>query len=156
VDGDFSYYERLSVWRRSGAFDTEADTPGVQPETDPSTFNGTVWRRALGIFSVGGEEGPGSPGFDAAVAYYETTAYAEPFLWDWTGDLEAQDRYAGWIRQSDERFRQATWALGLLFANHLISAVDAWVSSPASVSLAPASGGVDGAAVQILLRWELH
>ena len=156
VDGDFPYYERLSLWSRSGRFDTETGTPGVQPETDPSTFNGTVWTRARGIFSVGEQEGPGSPGFDAAVAYYEKHAYGEAFLWDWTGAPEARDRYAEWIRESDERFREATWALGLLFANHLISAVDAWASSPASVTLAPASGGADGPAVQILLRWELH
>ncbi len=156
VDGDFAYYERLSLWTRSGQFDTEAAEAGVQPETDPSTFNGTVWGRALGIFSVGEGEGPGSSRFDAALAYYEEQAYGEAFLWDWTGDPAARDQFAGLIRQSDERFRQATWALGVLFANHLVAAVDAWVATPVNVSLAPAPSVDGGSAVQILLRWELH
>ena len=41
VDGDFNYYETLSQWDRSGAFDRDADSSGLQPEQDPSTFNGT-------------------------------------------------------------------------------------------------------------------
>ena len=156
VDGDFAYYERLSFWTRSGRFDAEAATGGIQPETDPSTFNGSVWARALGIFSVQQGDGPGSPRFDAALAYYEAQAYGEAFLWDWTGAPGARDEYADWIRQSDERFRQATWTLGVLFANHLLSAADAWVSTPASLSLTPALSGAGGPAATILLRVELH
>ena len=156
VDGDFAYYERLSLWTRSGRFDAEAAVGGVQPETDPSTFNGAVWNRARGIFSVQEDEGPGSSRFDAALGYYREQAYGEAFLWDWTGDPTARDRYAGWIRQSDERFRQATWALGVLFANHLLAAADAWVSTPASLSVTPALSDVGGPAARILLRVELH
>ncbi len=156
VDGDFAYYERLSVWIRSGRFDTEGGTGGIQPETDPTTFNGSVWRRARGIFSVADGDGPGSPRFDAALAYYAEQAYSEAFLWDWTGDLGARDQYAGWIRESDERFRQATWTLGVLFANHLVAAADAWISTPASLSLTPVVSAGGAPAARILLRVELH
>lgn len=156
VDGDFAYYERLSLWTRSGRFDMEGGTGGIQPETDPTTFNGSVWRRARGIFSVEDGDEPGSPRFDAALAYYAEQAYGEAFLWDWTGDPGARDQYAGWIRESDERFRQATWALGVLFANHLVAAADAWVSTPASLSLTPVLSADGGPAARILLRVELH
>jgi hypothetical protein len=40
-----------------------------------------------------------------------------------------QDLYRRTIEESDEGYRQATQHLGLLLANHLISAIDAFVSN---------------------------
>ena len=49
VEGDFDYYERLTRWESSGRYDEDPDAPGLQPEVDPSTFNGSIWDRARRI-----------------------------------------------------------------------------------------------------------
>ena len=40
------------------------------------------------------------------------------------------------IESSDARFRQATTALGVVIANHLLSAADAYLSSPGREAIA--------------------
>ena len=129
IDGDFDYYETLTKWDRSGAFDLDAGLPGLQPERDPTLYNGLIWTRGLGIFSVDPNAGPGDPRYDAALAYYQEQAYGTAFLWDWTGSPGARVSYGGIIRSSDERFRQARNAMGLVIANHLVSTVDAFLSA---------------------------
>lgn len=129
VDGAWSYYENLSKWRRSGAFDQEASAPGIQPEEDPSTFNGSTWQLARDLYFGGRSAAPGDPAYQAALAWYAEHAYGEAFLWDWTGLEPAQDRFRDLIHGSDERFREATTVLGAVLANHLLSAVDAFVSA---------------------------
>ena len=149
IEGDFDYYERLLRWERSGRFDRDADAAGVQPEGDPSSFNGSIWDRAQRIYGVV-SEGPGAPAYEAALEYYGERAYDDGFLWDWTDQAEARDRYGALIGTSDARFQQATVALGLLFANHLISAADAFVSVRGlSLELAPAPE-----ATEIRVHWE--
>ncbi len=131
VDGDFDYYETLSKWDRSGGFDLDAGLAGVQPEEDPTAYNGLIWSRAVGIYSVDPAAGPGDARYDDAIRYYEERAYGPGFLWDWAGSPGARATYAGIIESSDERFRQARNALGFVIANHLVSAVDAFVSARA-------------------------
>jgi hypothetical protein len=129
MDGDFPYYEALSKWERSGAFDAAA-TPGIQPETDPDTFNGAIWALAAGIYLPGGTgTDSGTPGYDDALRYYETRAYGEAFLWDWSDAPEAQAELKHLIHDSDDRFQEATVVVGLVLANHLVSAVDAYLST---------------------------
>jgi hypothetical protein len=153
VDGDFEFYERMSSWRRSGLFDADPGTPGLQPEPDPSTFNGSVWQRARGIYSVMPGQGPDDPAYRAALDYYASNAYADAFRWDWSDNAEALERFDGLIHESDERFRQATVALGAVIANHLVSAVDAYVSARGlALRVAPERGGGAGG-VQVTLRW---
>ena len=135
VDGDFDYYETLSKWDRSGSFDTDAGLAGIQPEDDPSAFNGLIWSRATGIFSVDSGAGPGDVRYDQAIAYYRERAYGAEFLWDWTRVPGARSTFAGIIESSDDRFRQASSALGFVIANHLVSAVDAFVSARSGVRL---------------------
>jgi hypothetical protein len=135
VDGDFNYYETLSKWDRSGAFDRDAVSSGLQPEADPSTFNGTTWARAQAIFLGGGGQ-PGDPGFAQALEYYEARAYQTEFLWDWTRSTGGRSRLGELISESDSRFRQATTAVGVVIANHLASAVDAFLSTRGMVSRA--------------------
>jgi hypothetical protein len=131
MEGDFRYYETLTHWERSGSFDLEPGLEGVQPETDPATFNGSVWALATDIYFPSGsqEGGPGDPIYDQALAFYTERAYATRFLWDWSGHPDEWARYGGVIEESDDRFRQATLVTGLVMVNHLLSAVDAFVSA---------------------------
>ena len=127
VDGDWGYYEKVGQYLRSGAFDEHPTVPGVQPETDPATYNGSVWELALGIFLRGGEVDPDSPEYADAVAYYRGRAAGSDFLWDWTGRLDDLDRYRSVIDDADHQARVRSTALGLVLANHLVSAVDALI-----------------------------
>ena len=129
TDGDFVYYETLSKWQRSGAFDAEPELPGVSPELDPQTFNGSVWALAIEIFSLDSADPLSSPGYAAAIAYYEEMAYGPDFLWDWGSSPAAQGRFTDLITESDSRFRGARQALGLWLANHLVSALDGFVTA---------------------------
>lgn len=149
VDGDFAYYERLSHWTRSGSFDSDAALAGIQPEEDPMAFNGSIWARARSIYAVPGSGAdPDHPAYRQALAYYVARAYGPDLLWDWTSNPEDQAAFTGLIAASDDRFRQATTALGVIIANHLVSAIDAYVSgssrqgaSPLSVWAEPTSSG---------------
>ena len=132
VDGDFSYYETMSLWDRSGAFDANS-APGLQPEMDSGTYNGAIWNLAQGLFFPPGGAAPGSPAWERALAYYRDRAYGETFLWDWTGNPRSQGEMTRLIARSDDRFRQATLVLGAVLLNHLAAAVDAWVSTPSSL-----------------------
>jgi hypothetical protein len=143
MDGDFDYYETVSKWEASGDFDTDPALPGIQPEMDLTTFNGSIWALASQIFIPGG--GPISetdPAYQSALAYYVDRAYGTAFLWDWSVTPGGREELGELIEESDDRFRQATTALGALIANHLISAVDAYLSArgrsaPASLSIVP-------------------
>jgi len=145
IDGGFDYYETLSKWTSSGAFDTDPTLSGVQPEMDPATYNGSIWTLASQIFIPGGGPVPETdPAFQEALGYYVKRAYGMEFLWDWSGVSGGRQELAGLIEASDDRFRQATTALGVVIANHLISAADAFLSSrgpgvPARLSIVPSS-----------------
>jgi hypothetical protein len=130
IDGDFDYYERLAHWTRSGAFDRDAASAGIQPELDDATFNGSVWSLATRIYLGGATNVPESdPAYQSALAYYSAEAYATELLWDWTAAAGAQSDYADLLDTSDGRFRQATAVLGIIIANHILSAADAYISS---------------------------
>jgi hypothetical protein len=144
ADGAFPYYETLSHWLRSGDYDSDASTSGLQPEGDPTTYNGAIWARAVGLFLPDGAVVPESdPAYQSALAYYRDRAYSTEFLWDWSGEEGAQSEFADLIVESDERFRQATNVVGAVIANHLVSAVDAYLSArgrsaPIRIRAAPA------------------
>ena len=150
VDGDFDYYEVMSQWERSGHFDHDLSREGTQPELNPSYYNGLIWSRALGIFSVAPASGPGDPDYESAIRYYEQYAYGTGFLWDWAGTPGARSTYADIIRKSDDRFRQARNAVGFVIANHLVSAADAFVSGRAGVDIETHVGpGMGGSGVTL-------
>ena len=107
ADGDFDYYETLTKWTRSGAFDSDPIQPGLQPEADVGSYNGTIWARAQGLFLGGAPGQVGDPGFEQARAYYEDNAYGNGFLWDWSDDAAGQAELSGRIEASDDRFGQA-------------------------------------------------
>lgn len=127
-DGAFSYYETLSQWRRSGAWDSDLARPGVQPESDPATYNGSVWALAREIFGVGVDSREDSPEYLGALDYYRQRGYGQEFLWAWQDGSGDQARFGSLIRRSDQRFRDARRALWALAANHLLSALDGFVT----------------------------
>lgn len=127
VEGTWGYYETLSHYVRSGAYDREPATPGLQPELEAGTYNGDVWELARGLFLPGGTGDPTSPEYDDALAYYRDRAAGPSFLWTWAGRPDDLDRYRDLIGDADGAARLRSTALGLVLANHLVSAVDALV-----------------------------
>ena len=135
ADADFDYYETLTKWTRSGAFDANPARSGVQPETDGTSFNGSIWELAVNMFLASGGSGEGDPDHVRALEFYKERAYGPGFLWDWSGLPDGQQRLAGLISESDDRFRQATTMIGVVIANHVISAVDAFLVARGASSL---------------------
>lgn len=129
MDGDFPYYETLASWERSGAYDADAGAGGIQPEEDVTTYNGSIWSLARGLFLPPGGADEESEAYARALEYYRNRAYGEAFLWDWSGSPGAQARLGDLIEESDDRFQQATIVMGAVLVNHLASAVDAWLST---------------------------
>lgn len=129
-EGPWAYYEAMIDWVRSGAYDVDPTQPGIQPEEDPSTFNGAKWALAKEIyFPPGVTPAVGTVAYQQALTYYEKTAYGAAYLWDWTGKNAALAKYDNLVHRSDSRFREASATLGAVLANHLLSAVDAYVST---------------------------
>lgn len=127
-DGDFDYYETMSNWQRSGSFDTDLTMTGIQPETEMGTFNASIWSLASRLF-LGAPGAPDQAAMDRALEYYAERAYPTDQLWDWDASPGGKDRFGELITDSDDRFRQATNVLGAVIANHVVSAIDAFVSA---------------------------
>ena len=130
-DAGWEYYEALTKFNTSGAFDSDPLTPGVQPETDPRTFNGSIWALAQGIYFPEDPENPveeGSEPYERASAYYSSRAYGPELAWNWGVNVLHREEYVGLIRDADEALRNSTSMIGVIIANHLLSAVDALVS----------------------------
>lgn len=145
VDGSFAYYETMSHWPRSGAFDSDATVGGVQPELDPSTYNGWMWQLATGLFLGGGPADENDPAYASALAYYRSRAYGEGFLWDWGSEDAGREQLSHLISESDRRFSHATNVLGAILANHVVSSIDAYLAargraSPAELRVSPHPG----------------
>lgn len=129
ADGDFVYYETLSKWSRSGAWDIDPALPDVQPETDAGTYNGSIWSLASQIFDLDPGDPESSPGYGRALAYYMERGYGPAFLWDWSSSPGSRDAFTDLIDESDGRFRAARQAVGMLIANHLLSALDGLITA---------------------------
>lgn len=128
VDAGWSYYEAMSHYAASGAFDAGA-AAGLQPEEDPATYNGSVWTLARGIYLPGGTGDPDSPEYGLALAWYRERAAGPGFLWSWAGRDAERARFLALIDAADDANRMRTTALGLVLANHLVAAVDALVAA---------------------------
>ena len=101
---------------------------GLQPETSADTYNGEIWELARDLYLPEGA-GPTHPAYARALDYYRARAIQPGFLWDWSGREESLQLYRNLIDESDEALRTATVVFGAVVANHLFSAVDAFVSS---------------------------
>lgn len=128
-DGDFEYYERLTRWGTSGQWDSDPVLEGLQPESNPATYNGSVWALAMDIFNLDAAAPRGSPAYGRALDYYRANGYGPPFLWAWREGSGDQRHFAGLIASSDGRFRDARLALGVLVANHVFSALDGFITA---------------------------
>lgn len=131
IDGDFEYYEAMTQYQASGAFDLEPGEPGIQPERNPETFNGSIWILAREIYSLDDPDLPedeGSDQYQKAIRYYQGRAISPPFTWNWGNNTLQQAEFADLIRASDENLRRGTTMIGVILANHLLSAVDALVT----------------------------
>lgn len=128
---EFEYYEAMSNFAESGSFDADPAAPGVQPEEDASTFNGTVWSLARAIFyPATADSVPPTPEEEAAaLVYYQQNAIAPAFAWSWGSSLLEQEHFRTLIRRSDEAARASTRILGVILVNHVVSAVDALITA---------------------------
>ncbi len=128
-DGPWGYYEAMSHYAESGRYDVDGSNPGLQPESDAGTYNGQIWALALSLYAPGGSAEPGTPGYARALDYYGAHAIGPAFIWSWTGHETELARFRGLIDDADGRARQAGLAAGLILANHLVSAVDAFLAA---------------------------
>ena len=72
---------------------------------------------------------PGSPLFLNALDFYRTHAVGPDFVWSWRDASLQQGVFRETIRRSDTAYRRAQNQLGFLLANHVVSAIDALISS---------------------------
>jgi hypothetical protein len=126
--GDFEYYERMEQFVASGAYDLDANG-GFQPETDTSTFNGFTWRLARRTFWEDPDAPPptDSDAYLRAVEFYEERAVRDEFRWSWQNAQLEQDLFRQTIQRSNSAFRRTSQYLGVLIANHALSAIDAFI-----------------------------
>jgi hypothetical protein len=131
IEAGWDYYEALTRFQASGAFDADPQEAGIQPEEDPETFNGSIWALAQQIYLPQDPENPveeGSEPYEKAFQYYLSRAYSPSLAWDWGSNSLHKEQYTSLIREADEALRSSTGMIGVILANHLLSAVDALVS----------------------------
>ena len=149
--GNFEYYERMEHFIESGVFDV---VPGgaIQPETDTTTFNGSIWLLARRTYWTNPDSPPaeGTLPYLRAEALYRERAVQPEFRWSWRDAQLEQDLYRRTISQSNEAFRRAVQDLGVVLANHALSTVDAYVSIRLQRTAAP--GREYG--VTVTIPWE--
>jgi hypothetical protein len=129
-DTAFEYYEKVAEFIESGPFDTDPG-PALVPPTDERTFNGFQWDLARRTFFADPHDPPppNSPEYQRALEFYRQHAVGPNFVWTWRNAGLEQDLYRQSIRRSDDAFRRATTWFGLLLANHVLSFVDAFIST---------------------------
>ena len=125
----WDYYERLEQYLESGAYDRIPGGP-VDPETDPSTYNGARWRLARETYWRDPNVAPAtsSAEYQRALAFYQHSAVTDAFRWSWRDAQLQQDVYIQTIRSANRSYQRAVNVLGLVAVNHLASLVDAYVS----------------------------
>lgn len=129
-DTTFPYYESMRDYHESGAFDSDLQIAGVQPETDTATYNGKQWERARALFLPGGLDfPPGTPQYQSALQYYRRNAIPFGYGWSWGESNLEQQVFQRLIEDSDDALRNAGTTLGLILANHVVSAIDALVTA---------------------------
>jgi hypothetical protein len=124
-DTVFEYYEAMTQYGSSGGW-----MPGGVPERQDGTFNGELWKLAQALYLPAGQPAPpGSPAYEAAVQYYLNRAIPPGYAWAWGGNNLEQQVFADLIIESDAAFRSATRYAGIVVANHVVSAVEAFITS---------------------------
>ncbi len=129
-DTVFEYYEQMERFSESGRYDVDPG-PAFAPETDARTYNGSVWLLARRTFWVDPDTPPDPTSLQywRAVQFYQARAVGPNFVWSWRNHSLEHEVFRETIRKSDDGYRRAQNQLGVLLANHVVSAVDALVSS---------------------------
>lgn len=132
-DGPFEYYETMEKWVESGRYDADPG-PDFLPESDTTTFNGSVWALARRTFFANPDSipPPTSQAYADALEFYGERAVRTEFRWSWANARLEQDVFRASIRASDNAYRTRTNFLGMLVLNHLASAIDAFISARGS------------------------
>jgi hypothetical protein len=127
--GDFGYYERLEHYLESGQYDATSGGD-IDPESDSSTFNGSIWFLARRTFwkDVNVAPARSSDEWQLAERFYRRRAYHDEFRWSWRNAQLEFDEYRRLIRGANDANRRAVQDLGLVIANHALSVVDAYVT----------------------------
>jgi len=157
-DTVFEYYEQMERFVESGRYDADPGAAFV-PESDPRTYNGSVWLLARRTFweDPDAPPDPTSPPYWRAIQFYQARAVGPGFQWSWRDHSLEHEVFRETIRRSDDGFRRAQNQVGLLLANHVVSAVDALISSriaaaarrPAALRTSVGPGGIARVQVSI-------
>jgi hypothetical protein len=127
--GDFEYYEHMLKNVESGDFDV---VPGgeIDPETDTTTYNGRRWLDARRLFWENPEIAPPpeSEPYARAVDFYEINAIPTEYRWSWRSAQLEYDSFRRTIVRSNVAYKRSVAFLGVIIANHALSAVDAFVT----------------------------
>jgi hypothetical protein len=128
--GGWDYYERMEHFLESGVYSLNGSTTNVQPEPDESTYNGAMWLLARQNFWPNPSVAPAtnSPQYQQALLFYESRAVTPAYRWSWRNAQLEQDLYRRTINKANDAVRRATSDLGVILANHVLSAVDAFAS----------------------------
>ncbi|MEP6692393.1 MAG: hypothetical protein ABJD07_14625 [Gemmatimonadaceae bacterium] len=141
-NGDFEYYETMERFVESGVFDLN---PGgsLDPETDSTTFNGSVWLLARRTFWANPSVPPSrtSDAWRSAESFYLQRAVRPEYRWSWRNAQLEQDLFRRTIRESNGAARIASDYLGMIIANHVLSSIDAYVTVRLRRSAGPGGAG---------------
>jgi hypothetical protein len=134
-DTIFEYYEQMERFPESGRYDAD---PGAAfaPESDLRTYNGSVWLLARRTYweDPNVPPDPTSPTYWKALQFYQARAVGPNFQWSWHDHSLEHEVFRDYIKRSDNAFRRAQNQIGLLLANHVLSAVDALISARLSAA----------------------
>ncbi len=128
--GTWPYYEEMEHFLESGVYSLSGSATNVQPETDESTYNGAMWLLARQNFWPNPSLPPpvNSPQYQQALQFYESRAVQPEYRWSWRNAQLEQDLYRWTINKANDAVRRATSDLGIILANHVLSAVDAFAT----------------------------
>jgi len=135
-DTVFEYYETMERFDESGAYDLDGG-PGFAPESNSDTYNGSMWLLARRTYWEDPDvpPNPTSTEFQRALQFYQSRAVGPNYRWSWHGASLEHEVFRQSIRRSDSAFRRTQSQLGLLLANHVLSAVDALIASRLAAAL---------------------
>jgi hypothetical protein len=136
----------MTHYLEAGRFDLVAGG-GLEPETDSSTYNGSVWLLARRTFwsDPGSAPDTTSAEWQRAISFYRNRAYDQAYRWSWTNAPAEYSMFVGLIRESNVANRQALQNLGLIIANHVLSTVDAFITVRLHRQGSGRSFGLEGA-----------
>jgi hypothetical protein len=152
--GPWSYYESMEHYLESGVFD---QFPGgvFTPESDETTFNGDMWRLARETYWRDPNVQPdkNSQEYRNAIGFYIARAVQPEYRWSWRNAQLEQDLYRRTILRTNQAYRDANLQIGFLIANHILSAVDAFVTIRLRGGAGAAVPGAQPTSLSATLPW---